>query len=240
MEVRFLTSFFVSKAFNPRDHYFKKAKDTGFRARSAFKLEEIQQRFHLLRPSQYVVDLGCAPGSFLQYASKILGKDGKIIGFDIKPVQDFGDPRIKTYVASVLEDDIVSIINGDLDHVDCIISDIAPNTSGIKDVDHGRSIVLNEAILAIALQVLKNRGSLLLKVFDGGHFPGFVKAVKAHFAEVKIVKPDASRDRSREVYVIGLQKRSEIRDQRSEIGEGEQSSVGIGDEYDDSSFVPQP
>ncbi len=197
----------MSKAFNPRDHYFKKAKDTGFRARSAFKLEEIQNRFRLLKPGQYVVDLGCAPGSFLQFAGKILGPQGKIIGFDIKPVQDFGDARIKTYVASVLEDDIVSLIKHDLDHVDCIISDIAPNTSGIKDVDHGRSIDLNRAILIIALQVLKNHGALLLKVFDGGEFPGFVKEVKAHFAEVKIVKPDASRDRSREVYVIGTNKK---------------------------------
>lgn len=198
----------MSKAFNPRDHYFKKAKDTGFRARSAFKLEEIQNRFRLLKPGQYVVDLGCAPGSFLQFAGKILGPQGKIIGFDIKPVQDFGDTRIKTYVASVLEDDIVSLIKHDLDHVDCIISDIAPNTSGIKDVDHGRSIDLNRAILTIALQVLKKHGSLLLKVFDGGEFPGFVKEVKAHFAEVKIVKPDASRDRSREVYVIGTNKKA--------------------------------
>lgn len=196
----------MSKPFNPHDHYFKKAKDEGFRARSAFKLEEIQNRFRLLKPKQYVVDLGCAPGSFLQFAGKIIGPEGKIVGFDIKPVQDFGDPRIRTHVASVLEDDVVGLINQDLDHVDLIISDIAPNTSGIKDIDHGRSIDLNRAILHIALQVLRSHGSMLLKVFDGGEFPGFVKEVKAHFVDVKIVKPDASRDRSREVYVIAFQK----------------------------------
>lgn len=197
----------MSKAFNPQDHYFKKAKQAGFRARSAFKLEEMQNRFRLLKPKQYVVDLGCAPGSFLQFASKIIGPEGKIIGFDIKPVQDFGDPRIKTFVASVLEDDVVGIINRELEHVDSIISDIAPNTSGIKDIDHGRSIDLNRAILHIALAVLKVKGTMLLKVFDGGEFPAFVKEVKMYFADVKIVKPDASRDRSREVYVIAFQKK---------------------------------
>ncbi len=207
MEVNQFTSFFVSKPFNPHDFYFKKAKETGFRARSVFKLEEIQKRFRLFHSGQCVLDLGCAPGSFMQYAASIIGKSGLVLGFDIKPVSNLGDERLKTFVASVIEDDVVSIIQRELPRVDVIISDIAPNTSGIKDVDHGRSIMLNEAICKIAAQVLVPHGNMLLKVFDGGHFPRFVQEVKQAFKEVKIVKPDASRDRSREVYVVALNKK---------------------------------
>ncbi len=197
-----LTTIFVSKPFNPKDHFFKKAKEKGFRARSVFKLEELQQRFHLLKRGQKVVDLGCAPGSFLQFAAKIIGAEGKIIGFDIKPVADFQSPIIKTFVASVLEDDIVGIITRELGVVDSIISDIAPNTSGIKELDHGRSIELNRAIVEISKKTLKPHGDLLLKVFDGGDFPGFVKETKVLFKDVKVVKPEASRSRSREVYLL--------------------------------------
>lgn len=210
MEVNQFTSFFVSKPFNPHDFYFKKAKETGFRARSVFKLEEIQKRFKLLRPGQCVLDLGCSPGSFMQYAANIVGKSGLLLGFDIKPVSNLGDDRIKTFVASVLEEEIYTIIERELPRVDVIISDIAPNTSGIKDVDHGRSIILNEAICQIAARFLVPHGNMLLKVFDGGHFPGFVQEVRKSFKQVKVVKPDASRDRSREVYVVALDKKLSI------------------------------
>lgn len=198
----------MSKPFNPKDHFFKKAKEKGFRARSVFKLEELQQRFHILKRGQKVVDLGCAPGSFLQFAAKIIGPEGKIIGFDIKPVADFHNPVIKTFVASVLEADIASIITEELGTTDSIISDIAPNTSGIKELDHGRSIELNRAIVEISKKTLKPHGDMLLKVFDGSEFPAFVKEVKVLFQEVKIVKPEASRSRSREVYVLCLGYRS--------------------------------
>ncbi len=205
----------MSKPFNPKDHFFKKAKEKGFRARSVFKLEELQQRFHLLKRGQKVVDLGCAPGSFLQFAAKIIGPTGKIIGFDIKPVADFHNPIIKTFVASVIEDDIASIITRELGIADIIISDIAPNTSGIKEVDHGRSIELNRAIVEISQKTLKPHGDLLLKVFDGSEFPNFVKELKSLFQEVKIVKPEASRSRSREVYLLCLGNRGRGSDSSS-------------------------
>jgi len=192
----------VSKPFNPKDHFFKKAKEKGFRARSVFKLEELQQRFHLLKRGQKVVDLGCAPGSFLQFAAKIIGPEGRIIGFDIKPVADFHNPLIKTFVASVLEDDIVTVVTQELGVADSIVSDIAPNTSGIGELDHGRSIELNRAIIEISKKTLRPHGDLLLKVFDGGTFPNFIKEAKVLFKEVKVVKPEASRSRSREVYVL--------------------------------------
>jgi len=197
----------VSKAFHPQDFYFKKAKAQGFRARSAFKLEELQQRFRLLKPGQNVVDVGCAPGSFLQYAATIVGPRGNLVGFDIKPVAHLGKPNIATFVANVLEDDVVSLIRQKFEMADVIVSDIAPNTSGIKDVDHGRSIDLNRAIVEVAKTVLRNGGNVLLKVFDGREFPAFIKELGVTFESVKVVKPEASRDRSREVYVVCLRKK---------------------------------
>ena len=192
------------KTVKPSPRKLKKAKDKGFRARSAFKLEEIQQRFHLLKPGQKVVDVGCAPGSFLQYAAKIVGSKGFLVGFDIKPVANFNNPLIKTYVADVLEDNVVALISQHFTEADLIVSDIAPNTCGIRDVDHGRSIALNRAILKVASHVLRQGGNLLLKVFDGKEFPGFVKDLQQCFESVRVVKPEASRDRSREVYVVCL------------------------------------
>lgn len=200
----------MSKAFHPQDFFFKKAKEKGFRARSAFKLEELQQRFHLLKPGQNVVDVGCAPGSFLQFAANIVGNQGNLVGFDIKPVANLGRPNISTFVANVLEDDLVSLIRQKFDVADVIVSDIAPNTSGIKDVDHGRSIDLNRAIIEVAKVVLKNGGNVLLKVFDGKEFPAFTKELQSTFELVKVVKPEASRDRSREVYVICFRKKPAI------------------------------
>lgn len=194
----------MTKAFNPKDFYFKKAKEKGFRARSAFKLDELQSRFHLLKPGQCVVDVGCAPGSFLQFAANIVGPKGKLVGFDIKPVADLGRPNIKTYVADVLKDDLVSLIQLSFPVADVIVSDIAPNTCGIKDLDHGRSIDLNRAIIKVSTHVLRPGGNVVLKVFDGREFPQFIKELGSSFVNVKIVKPEACRDRSKEVYVVCL------------------------------------
>ncbi|MBI4836767.1 MAG: RlmE family RNA methyltransferase [Candidatus Abawacabacteria bacterium] len=198
----------MSKAFNPQDFYFRRAKEQGFRARSAFKLEELQKRFRLLKPGQNVVDVGCAPGSFLQYAATIVGPEGKLVGFDIKSVANLGRANIVTYVADVLQDDLISLIKKSFSIADIIVSDIAPNTSGIKDVDHGRSIQLNRAIIAIASTVLRNGGNVVLKVFDGREFPVFLKELETMYELVKVVKPEASRDRSREVYVVCMRKKN--------------------------------
>lgn len=197
----------MSKPFSPQDFFFKKAKEKGFRARSAFKLEELQQRFRLLKPGQNVVDIGCAPGSFLQFAATIVGSTGKLVGFDIKPVADLGKPNIKTFVADVLKDNLVSLIQQEFSTADIIVSDIAPNTCGIKDLDHGRSIDLNRAIIDVASHVLRPGGNVVLKVFDGREFPQFIKELSQSFQTVKIVKPEASRDRSREVYVVCLKRK---------------------------------
>lgn len=210
MVKQLFTTIFVSKAFHPQDFYFKKAKEKGFRARSAFKLEELQQRFRLLKVGQNVVDVGCAPGSFLQYAAGIVGERGNLVGFDIKPVANLGRANITTFVANVLEDDLVGMIRQKFAIADVIVSDIAPNTSGIKDVDHGRSIDLNRAIIEVAKVVLRNGGNVLLKVFDGREFPAFIKELQVTFEAVKVVKPDASRDRSREVYVVCQRKKPSV------------------------------
>jgi len=193
----------MPKPYTPNDAWSRKAAKEGYRARSVYKLMELDERFHLLKPGQTVLDLAAAPGSWLQYASKRIGPKGLAIGFDLKPIAPIAD-NVRTFEQDITQPEkIDSLLEAEhLPAIGLVLSDIAPSTSGIRDVDQWRSIELNQAILAVAERWLKPGGFCVLKVFRGADFDGFLREVKAQWKDVRIATPRASRDRSKEVYLI--------------------------------------
>ena len=209
----------MPKPYNPQDRYFKKAKEEGYKARSAFKLKEINERFRILKKGDTVLDLGAAPGSFLQYTSQVIGLEGRSLGLDLQGIE-LNLPNIKTEVCDIYDEENVNGLvevflktksrggngNAALKCVDVILSDLAPRTSGVKDVDQWKSVELCMQVMGIAKKWLKPRGNLLMKIFQGADFDEFYHEVKKYFKTIKIAKPDAVRDRSREVYLVCLDK----------------------------------
>ncbi|MDR8522897.1 MULTISPECIES: 23S rRNA (uridine(2552)-2'-O)-methyltransferase RlmE [Shewanella] len=184
------------------DHYVKLSQKRGLRSRAAFKLEEIQEKDKLIRPGMTVVDLGAAPGGWSQIAVKLAGDNGQVIACDILPMDpivgvDFlqGDFREEKVLDALLTR------VGD-DKVDVVLSDMAPNMSGSGGVDQPRAMYLVELALDMCHQVLAPNGSFAVKVFQGEGFDEYMKAVKEAFKTVKTRKPDSSRPRSREVYLV--------------------------------------
>ncbi|MDF0533285.1 23S rRNA (uridine(2552)-2'-O)-methyltransferase RlmE [Shewanella sp. A32] len=184
------------------DHYVKLAQKRGLRSRAAFKLEELQQKDQLIKPGMTVVDLGAAPGGWSQVAVKLVGEQGKLVACDILPMDpivgvDFlqGDFREESVLATLLE------MVGD-DKVDVVLSDMAPNMSGSDAMDQPRAMYLVELALDMCHQVLAPGGSFAVKVFQGEGFDEFMKAVKQAFTTVRTRKPESSRARSREVYLV--------------------------------------
>ena len=192
----------MPKNFIPQDQYFKKAKELGYRARSAFKLEELQNKFHFLKPGLDVLDLGAAPGSWLQYASKIVGPKATLVGLDLQPIEPIAK-NIKTFAIDIFSPKAEELI-GEYHPAPftVILSDLAPATSGEKSLDHFRSLDLSRQVVVLAQKFLAPHGTIVLKIFQGSDFDAFVKELKTQFNRVEVYKPKASRDRSFEVYVI--------------------------------------
>ena len=183
-----------------RDHYFQQAKKERFPARSIYKLEEIQKKHRLIKKGDRVLDLGCAPGSWLLYAAKLTGPKGRVIGVDLKPVTIQVSSHIKIISADVFTLNIESL---EKDY-NVVLSDMAPATTGHKAVDAVRSYNLCETALKIAQSILLPGGAFVCKIFQGPDFNLFLDAVKAGFKGLKIFKPQSSRKASKEIYVIGL------------------------------------
>ncbi len=191
------------------DHYVQEARRLGFRSRAIFKIKEINERDKLFRQGQVVVDLGAAPGAWSQYARPILGPKGRVIALDILPMDplpgvDFihGDFR-EVSVLSELE-----TLVGEGTRVDLVMSDMAPNITGVSTSDQVGTILLCELALEFARARLKPKGIFLTKLFQGEGFDPYLKAVRASFESVVIRKPKASRPRSREVYLLARNLRS--------------------------------
>ncbi len=183
-----------------QDKYFRQAKSEGYRARSAYKLQEINQRFHLIRRGITVLDLGAAPGSWTQVA---LDVGAKVVAVDLSPIQPLDGAR--TIRGDITKADCIAQIAAALSEgADVVISDVSPAASGIALVDHARSIQLAQASLDIARRFLKSGGGFVVKVFQGEDFDKFVSETKKHFRDVRVYRPDASRRESSEHYVIGL------------------------------------
>ena len=185
------------------DQYVKMAQQQGFRARAAFKLMELDEKYHLLREGMRVVDLGSAPGSWAQVVQRTLGSSGQIIALDILPM----DPleNVTFIQGDFTEDEPLRALEKELAGVqpDLVLSDMAPNMSGMGAVDQPRAMYLAELALDFAEQWLAPGGSFVVKVFHGEGFDSFVKKTRSMFEKVQVRKPSASRPRSREVYVLG-------------------------------------
>lgn len=200
----------MPKPYTPNDHWSQKAASEGFRARSVYKLQELDERFSLLHPKMSVIDAGSAPGSWLQYASKAVGPEGVVVGIDLIEIKRVSK-NVRTFVCDMLDLSAVQrcLETAGIYAADLVLSDIAPNTSGIKDVDQWRSLELSRAVTAIARSFLKSGGTLVMKVFRGRDFDPFIAELKREYRRVRTVTVEASRDRSREVYVLCEGKQSE-------------------------------
>ncbi len=188
------------------DPYVQQAQRDGYRSRAAFKLLEIDERDHLLKPGMVVVDLGATPGGWSQVAANIVGDGGKVIALDLLPLNPL--PRVEFILGDFRDDGVLAQLEAMLGgkQIGIVISDMAPNISGIDSSDQARSIHLAELALEFAVQHLKPGGAFLVKVFQGAGFEEYVKLMRGHFARVVTRKPKASRDRSSEVYMLGLGK----------------------------------
>jgi len=185
------------------DPYVKQAQAQGLRARAAFKLLELHDKYALIKPGMVVVDLGAAPGSWSQVARDKVGKSGRVIALDILDMEPLED--VEFIQGDFTEDEPLEALEALLDGrpVDLVLSDMAPNISGMSAVDQPRAMYLAELALSFAEQWLKPGGTFLTKVFQGEGFDGFVRQSRSMFSKVLIRKPGASRPRSREVYVLG-------------------------------------
>ncbi len=191
-----------------KDSFYKKAKQEGFRARSAYKLQEIQDRFHLIRKDDRVLDLGCAPGSWLQLLSQMVGGQGQVIGIDILPTLSLTAGNITTIEADIRKTDISEVLPGyAIDGFNVVTCDIAPNLSGVREVDDARIEELFEAVLQIVEAALKPGGSFIIKSFFTNVQKGITNALQERFVKVSTYKPAASRSVSSEVYFICQGKR---------------------------------
>lgn len=184
------------------DPYVKSAQQKGYRSRAAFKLIEIQKKDKIIQPGMTIIDLGAAPGGWSQIISEWLGKNGKIIALDILPMDEL--PRVNFIQGDFREPEIFEKLVMELgeNKADIILSDMAPNTSGQASVDQPRAMYLAELSLELARKTLKTQGCLVIKVFQGEGIDAFIKTLKGLFKQVLIRKPDASRARSRESYLV--------------------------------------
>jgi 23S rRNA (uridine2552-2'-O)-methyltransferase len=186
-----------------REYYYKKAKEENYRSRATYKLSQTAGTFHFIRRGDVVVDLGAAPGGWIQAARKIVGKTGFVLGVDLKPIEPFPWEYVRTIVADMREPEVLQQIESFLPRkADVVISDASPNISGVWEMDHACQIDLATQAMQLALHLLRPRGNFFVKVFEGDLLNEFIKTVKTHFEVVKITKPKASRQKSSEMYLL--------------------------------------
>lgn len=185
------------------DKYVKQSLEDGYRSRASYKLLELNKKDRLIKPGMTVVDLGSAPGSWSQVAAQLVGDHGRVVASDILPMDGIAgvDFVQGDFTEAEVFDQLLALLDGK--PADLVISDMAPNMSGMADVDQPRAMYLVELALDMARQVLKPGGAFVAKVFQGEGFDEFVREGRAQFASFVTRKPDASRARSREVYLVG-------------------------------------
>jgi len=192
-------------SYKVKDHFFHKAKEEGFAARSVYKLQDLDKKHKFIKSGQSIVDLGCAPGSWSQWLSQRVGTKGMVVGFDLTPV-NLKLPNVSFYRANILEIKISDFLR-DHQHpfpVNGVISDMAPKTTGIRDVDQARSLELCEMAFKIAEEILAPGGYFVCKIFQGQDFDRFRNTIKQKFSKVDILKPESTRKSSFEIFLLGL------------------------------------
>jgi 23S rRNA (uridine2552-2'-O)-methyltransferase len=187
------------------EYYFKKAKEENYRSRATYKLSQAIEKYRFIKRGDVVVDLGAAPGGWIQAARKAATKAGFVLGVDLKPIAPFEQSYIRTIVCDMTDhgavNEILSFLPG---KADVVISDMSPNISGVWEVDHARQIDLATKALEVAQQILCPHGNFFTKVFEGDLLVSYIEKVKRLFEEVKLVKPPASRSKSSEMYILAL------------------------------------
>ena len=207
-----------SSRYQQKDRFFHKAKQDQFVARSVYKLQELNRRYALIGKNQVVVDLGCAPGSWLQYIASEIGRKGLVVGYDLVPVEISAGSRARAFTCSVdtltserIREDLRQLqleLKPDREPsdpvIDALVSDMAPKLTGIRDADQAKSVELVLQALTLAQSLLRpHNGVFVAKFFQGRDSDELVASVKKVFAEVKLLKPEATREGSREVFVLG-------------------------------------
>jgi len=177
------------------------AKEQGYRSRAAFKLKQLDRRFGFLDGAKYVLDIGAAPGGWLQMAAEAVGEDSLVVGVDMERIANLG--LVKTVVGDVMDEGTVERVMGLFPGmVDVVLSDLSPTVSGAWDLDHFRQIELVRRAMEISERVLRPEGWFVVKVFQGSEFEAFLRDVRKIFDSVKVVKPRASRKGSAEIYLV--------------------------------------
>ncbi|KYC51874.1 MAG: Ribosomal RNA large subunit methyltransferase E [Candidatus Methanofastidiosum methylothiophilum] len=205
--------------YQQKDGYYRMAKKEGYKSRASYKLIQLNKKFNIIKKGYKVLDLGAAPGGWIQIASKLVGEDGLVVGVDLKSVKEKFDNSFFIQ-GDVFEDSTIEKIREISKVFDTVISDLAPNTSGIRSLDHQRSIDLCYRALELSSNFLESKGNLLIKVFQGEDIKKLVEDIKNEFYYVKISKPESSRPSSRETYIIckGYKKRK-LKIESSELTE---------------------
>jgi 23S rRNA (uridine2552-2'-O)-methyltransferase len=187
-----------------RDYYYKKAKQEKYRSRASYKLFQAIKKYGFIEHGDVVVDLGAAPGGWIQAARKTVGNKGFVLGVDLKPIEPFTQSYVRTIICDITDREALKQILEMLPRkADAVISDASPNISGIWEVDHARQMELSQQALEIAKEILKPSGSFFVKVFQGDMLSDFIQKVKQNFVNVVLVKPEASRPKSAEIFILG-------------------------------------
>ena len=189
---------------NSREHYHLLAVEEGYRSRAAYKLLQISEKYELIKPGDVVIDLGAAPGGWMQAARTLSGEKGCVLGIDLKEIKAFKDPNITSIVADVEMLAPADIVKQLPRRPDIVISDMSPNLSGVWSLDHMRQLSLAQMALHLATQLIPRGGNFLVKVFQGERYKAFMDETKQRFKQVRTVKPKASRSESAEMYLVCL------------------------------------
>ena len=186
-----------------KDHYHKMAKEEGYRSRAAYKLKQLDDRFHLFRGARNVLDIGAAPGGWLQVASEAVGENGLVVGVDQNPIEYLELDNVETIVGDILNEETLNEIRELLPRsVDVVLSDLSPNISGAWEVDQFLQIDLARMALKVSRDLLRRDGWFVVKAFMGPEYEAYLKDVKSAYRKVNVVKPLASRKGSAEVYLV--------------------------------------
>lgn len=188
------------------EYYYRLAKIEGYRSRASYKLLQAVEKYPFIKKGDVVVDLGAAPGGWMQVARKLVEEEGYILGVDIQPIANMGFKNVYSIIGDVEKIEKSDILKNIPKEADVILSDISPNVSGFWEIDHAKQINLTEHSLRIALNTLRAGGSFFVKTFQGKYLKEFIDQVKAHFKDVRIFKPKASRKASAELYIVALDK----------------------------------
>jgi 23S rRNA (uridine2552-2'-O)-methyltransferase len=207
--------------YQHKDRFYRQAKEEGYRSRAAYKLLELNKRLRLFSRGMKVLDLGCSPGGWMQVAAAQVGPTGRVVGVDLEEIPPLGEPQVQALAGDIRDPAVLAGLEQALGGpADLVLSDMAPDTSGVHFADHTRSVELVRAALIVAERLLKFSGTLVAKVFDGEELPALVQEIRKHFAKVQHVRPEATRKGSREVYLVATGKKAPSEDRRPETSGG--------------------